>query len=101
MKQTTRATASVPGTAPPLPVSPSQSRERRRTAIVSRSNPAPGAASGIAVTTSLGSAVAAADPYVATQGVLQERRIGCRHERRHHRGGGNQRHQYAVGRAPR
>jgi flagellar hook-associated protein 1 FlgK len=34
-------------------------------------NPAPGAANGIAVTTSLGSAIASADPYVATPGVLQ------------------------------
>jgi flagellar hook-associated protein 1 len=34
-------------------------------------DPAPGAATSIAVTTSLGSAVAAADPYVATPGELQ------------------------------
>jgi flagellar hook-associated protein 1 len=34
-------------------------------------DPAPGAANGIAVTTSLGSAIAAADPYVATPGTLQ------------------------------
>ena len=34
-------------------------------------DPAPGAAASIAVTTSLGSAVAASDPYVATPGQLQ------------------------------
>jgi flagellar hook-associated protein 1 FlgK len=33
--------------------------------------PAPGAAAAIAVTTALGSAIAAADPYVATPGALQ------------------------------
>jgi flagellar hook-associated protein 1 FlgK len=34
-------------------------------------NPVPGAATSIAVTTSLGSAIASDDPYVATPGVLQ------------------------------
>jgi len=37
-----------------------------------RVNPAPGAANSISVTTSLGSAIAAADPYVATPGALQD-----------------------------
>jgi flagellar hook-associated protein 1 FlgK len=35
-------------------------------------NPAPGAANSISVATALGGAIAAADPYVATPGVLQD-----------------------------